>query len=50
MSDYFDSDFFKFFFGFLTIIFISLIIILAAKIYFSEADLQPVPATNTANQ
>ncbi|KKQ99261.1 MAG: hypothetical protein UT25_C0003G0085 [Parcubacteria group bacterium GW2011_GWC1_39_12] len=37
MSDYFDKDFFKFLFGFLTIIIVSLIIILVAKIYFPES-------------
>jgi hypothetical protein len=50
MLSCFDKDFFKFLFGFLTIVFVSLIIILATKIYFSESDLKIEPAVNTAGQ
>jgi len=44
MSDYFDRDFFKFLFGFLTIVLISLIIILSVKIYSSSTS--PVQVEN----
>ena len=46
MSKYFDKDFFNFFFGFFAIIFISLIIILAVKIYLSNQDVSPTPIVN----
>ncbi len=36
MRDYFDEDFWKFLFGFIAIISISIIIVLATKVYSSE--------------
>ncbi len=41
MSEYFDKDFLKFFLGFVSIISISLIIILGARVYQKEHT--PIP-------
>ena len=38
MSKYFDKDFFKFLFGFMTIVCVSLIIILVAKVYSASTN------------
>ena len=44
MSQYFDKDFFKFFLGFIAIISLSLIIILAARSYEDKSKAQTANA------
>lgn len=48
MAQYFDRDFFKFFMGFVTIVAVSLIIIIATRIYDEKLVVAPSD-TNTAN-
>lgn len=40
MSQYFDRDFFKFFLGFAAIISVSLLIIIAARVYQERGEMQ----------
>jgi hypothetical protein len=49
MSQYFDKDFFKFLLGFVAIILLSCVVILAARLYESGAKKQPQSITNVAN-
>ena len=44
MSRYFDEDFFKFLMGFIAIIALSLIIVLATRMYKEQSELQTASA------
>ena len=48
MSQYFDKDFFKFLLGFMAIILLSIVIIIATRLYESNLEPQLDSATNIA--
>lgn len=50
MSKYFDKDFFKFFLGFAAIISLSLMVILATRIYQEKASTQPANVISSVKQ
>jgi hypothetical protein len=48
MSQYFDKDFWKFFLGFIAIVVLSLMIIIATKLYEKDQENNPAPVSNIA--
>ena len=50
MSRYFDKDFFKFLFGFIAIVSVSLIIILIAEYYKDGVNIADTSVTETVTQ
>ncbi|MBI4156026.1 MAG: hypothetical protein HY507_02215 [Candidatus Zambryskibacteria bacterium] len=49
MSRYFDRDFFRFLFGFMLIILVSLAVVLIAKAYQSEQKIKSIPEDSIIN-